>query len=501
MANGINLGIFSKFHDQGVKDAQTGLDRLAGFADKAGIAIAAGLAIGAAAAVNLGIQSAKAASNFEETGAAVKQIFGDASSELESFAKTASTSLGQSQTQFLQGAKTFGIFGQAAGLSAKENVEFAKTLGVLATDLASFNNTSVDEAITSIGAALRGESEPIRRFGVLLDDATLKARALSMGIYDGTGSLTQQQRVMAAYQEILAQTTTQQGDFERTSGGMANGLKTIQAEFENLKIVIGESITPAVEGAIPKIREFIEGFVTDPDFQKYLADLSQILVDMLPKLEPVLNNFGDLLIILLPGLNPLLEAMGGALEGISIAMQNVSEDNATLFKDFENLAYIIANINSGLRDWNDFLDTIESGMGDLGPIATSILEDIFYTLNPVASGLQKIADLIKWINGTTVKTSGISYNNDGSLNRDGNPVTPFAKGGIVTAPTLGLVGEAGPEAIIPLDRFQQVVGGSGANVTININAGLGTDGAALGEQVVNAIRRYERSSGAVFAKA
>ena len=75
------------------------------------------------------------------------------------------------------------------------------------------------------------------------------------------------------------------------------------------------------------------------------------------------------------------------------------------------------------------------------------------------------------------------------------PVTPFADGGIVTAPTLGMVGEAGPEAIIPLSRS----GGSGIGTTINltVNAGMGTDGAAVGEQIVSALRQYQRRNGAL----
>jgi hypothetical protein len=66
---------------------------------------------------------------------------------------------------------------------------------------------------------------------------------------------------------------------------------------------------------------------------------------------------------------------------------------------------------------------------------------------------------------------------------------------------LATIGEAGQaEAVIPLDRLGSF-GGSGTTVNINVNAGMGTDGAAVGEQIVNAIRRYERTSGAVFARA
>jgi hypothetical protein len=68
---------------------------------------------------------------------------------------------------------------------------------------------------------------------------------------------------------------------------------------------------------------------------------------------------------------------------------------------------------------------------------------------------------------------------------------------------LATIGEAGDaEAVIPLSKFDDIVGkrGGGNNIVINVNAGMGTDGAAVGEQIVNAIRRYERTSGAVFAK-
>jgi len=75
-------------------------------------------------------------------------------------------------------------------------------------------------------------------------------------------------------------------------------------------------------------------------------------------------------------------------------------------------------------------------------------------------------------------------------------VTPLANGGIVTAATLGLVGEAGPEAVIPLDRFDSM----GATYNITVNAGVG-DPNKIAQEVVGLIRRYERNSGPVFARA
>ena len=69
----------------------------------------------------------------------------------------------------------------------------------------------------------------------------------------------------------------------------------------------------------------------------------------------------------------------------------------------------------------------------------------------------------------------------------------FATGGIVTKPMMGLVGEAGAEAIIPLDRL----GNMGSTYNISVTAGMGADGKDIGTQIVNALKRYERTNGAI----
>ena len=72
-----------------------------------------------------------------------------------------------------------------------------------------------------------------------------------------------------------------------------------------------------------------------------------------------------------------------------------------------------------------------------------------------------------------------------------------AEGGIVTRATNALIGEAGPEAVIPLDKLDA----TGSTYNIVVNAGIGTNGAEVGREIVAAIKRYERSSGRVFASA
>ena len=77
-------------------------------------------------------------------------------------------------------------------------------------------------------------------------------------------------------------------------------------------------------------------------------------------------------------------------------------------------------------------------------------------------------------------------------------VTPFADGGIVKQPMIGMVGESGPEAIIPLNKAG---GALGNTFNITVNAGVGTDGAAVGRVIVDAIKKFEKTSGPVFASA
>jgi phage-related minor tail protein len=75
-------------------------------------------------------------------------------------------------------------------------------------------------------------------------------------------------------------------------------------------------------------------------------------------------------------------------------------------------------------------------------------------------------------------------------------IPQLADGGIVDKPTIALIGEAGPEAVVPLGR-----GGTGSTININVSAGMGANGNQIGQQIVEAIRRYERASGPVFARA
>ncbi len=209
-------------------------------------------AAAALAAIGLGAKKAvSAASDLNEETSKTDQIFGRQSGTIRKWAAGAATSIGQSKRAAMQAAGTFGLIGQKAGLSGRETARFATKFTGLASDLASFNNTTPEAAVEAIGAAMRGESEPIRKYGVLLDDATLRARALKMGLIRTTKqALTPQQKALAASREILAQTTKAQGDFARTSDGAANRQRIVAAQVENLSAQLGQGLLPAYSAVL-----------------------------------------------------------------------------------------------------------------------------------------------------------------------------------------------------------------------------------------------------------
>ena len=249
-------------------DVQSFGDKVGDFSRKAALAFAAVAAAVGVMAFKIGKDAVLAASDLSETISKVGVLFGDSAKEIEDFADTAAKSLGQSKQQALDAAANFAIFGKSAGLSGEELVKFSTEFVSLAGDLSSFNNVSQDEAINAIGSALRGEAEPLRRFGVLLDDATLRNAALKLGLIATTKeALTPQQKVLAAQKVIYEQTTTAQGDFARTSDGLANKTKILTAELDNTKVIIGEALLPLVlqlatafqEKIVPLIQQFAYG--------------------------------------------------------------------------------------------------------------------------------------------------------------------------------------------------------------------------------------------------
>ena len=226
------------------------------------------------AALKTGItDSIKKASDLNETMSKTKVIFGDSADVIIDKSGEMADAAGLSSQAYMDAAATFGVFGKSAGLAGDDLAGFSGQMVQLSADMASFSNTTPEDAIMAIGAALRGESEPIRRYGVLLDDATLRQKALELGIVSSIkNALTPQQRVLAAQKSILEQTSDAQGDFARTSDGLANQQRILTAEIDNAKVAIGTGLLPTVIDITSAGVDFIQVLTGTYDAAKHAED-------------------------------------------------------------------------------------------------------------------------------------------------------------------------------------------------------------------------------------
>lgn len=219
-----------------------------------------------------GLQSAvMSASNLSESIAKANTVFSNNADEVQAWARTTSKAFGVNRQAALEAAGTYGNLFQAFGVSQKEAFKMSTSLVELAADMASFNNVPIDQALTALRSGLSGEAEPLKRFGVALNEARLKAEAAALGLGTFTGTLPPAIRMQAAYSLVLKDTALQQGDVARTSSGLANQMKFLQAGVADAKASFGELFIPVVlnvvnvlnDKVIPVINDVVEAMKLD----------------------------------------------------------------------------------------------------------------------------------------------------------------------------------------------------------------------------------------------
>jgi len=256
------LGDASQF-DKATKQATTSASKfsnvLTGIGQGAGIAAFANVAnvasMAAGAVVDFVGDSIKAASNLSETIAKSSVIFGDGSDAVIEWAKAAADSMGLSQRAALDAASGFAGLFKTVGIGLDEATEMSQDITALGADMASFFNTDMATALAALKSGLNGESEPLRQFNVFLSETAVTAKLAQMGIKKTGGAFTEAQKATARYALIMEQTGDAQGDFARTSDGLANTQRSLAAEVENLQANIGEDLLPVMIGLMTFVKD------------------------------------------------------------------------------------------------------------------------------------------------------------------------------------------------------------------------------------------------------
>ncbi len=232
------------------------------------------MALGVGAAVGLGaafLNTAKGASDLAEEVDKSKVVFGPVSDEMVKFAEGASD-IGLSTKAALGAAGAFGNMFNTVGIAQGASQDMSETMVKLAADMGSFNNVDPTEMLDKLRSGLSGEAEPLRRFGVLLSEASVKEYAFRKGIAEQGAVLTEAQKVTARYGLILEQTAIQQGNFADTSDGLANSQRRWQAVLENTNDEIGKTAASIELGAI-KVADSVASLAdqTGKDFSDILG--------------------------------------------------------------------------------------------------------------------------------------------------------------------------------------------------------------------------------------
>lgn len=210
-----------------------------------------------------------ASSDLSEAMSAVETVFGRTAGTVLRFSENAARSLGVSREAALSSAGSLGALFKGVGLGKRQMADFSTQLLTTAADLGSFYNVDPGEAMQSLRSGLIGEAEPLRRFGILLTEAATKAKGLELGLGDANGELSEGEKVQARYALILEQVGAAQGDFARTSDGLANSERILRAEIADLSADLGGILLPYAQRGVAIFRQLV-GWVRDlsPEAQR-----------------------------------------------------------------------------------------------------------------------------------------------------------------------------------------------------------------------------------------
>jgi hypothetical protein len=245
------------------------------------ISIAAIAAKAGQALLKLGKDAIQAASDLEEVQNVVDVTFGSSSKQVDAWAKNAIKQFGLTETQAKKFASTIGAMMKSLGVSGTAVTEMSENLAGLAADMASFYNLDFDTAFQKIRSGISGETEPLKQLGINLSAANLEAFALSKGLEKTYKNMSSSEQAMLRYEYLMQATADAQGDFARTTDGLANGSRLLASELEKLKTKVGQPLASAFGIGLEAVNRFISAIFPDETEKRrtILDEINDIQID------------------------------------------------------------------------------------------------------------------------------------------------------------------------------------------------------------------------------
>lgn len=372
-----------------------------------GIAGMLGMA-GAATTLVGGINTAiTAASDWNESLNVLQQAFGKSADSVIAFAKDSSQNVLLTQNAAVQAAGGFGALFTSMKIGQPASAAMSIQLTKLASDLSSFYNVDTNDALESLKSGLVGETEPLRRFGVMLNQAQIQQEAVKLGLISTTKqAMTPAIQAQATYALILEQTSVAQGDAARTAGGFANSQRIASKNLQDALMTIGQMILPLASAALPLLSGALLG----------LVNAIGLVLGVIGPLTPGFAALGVVLIAqAVPGLLatgagalaavPGLFAVGGALNflmgpiGLVVAAVTLlGLAFSTNFLGIGDLVRSVVGTVGGLM--KELAGSLVDGLWTVANAAAAIPGPTQGAMNDLKATLQGAkADIDKW--GTT----------------------------------------------------------------------------------------------------
>lgn len=363
----------SKFRELGIEvdkfgdKAKSSGEKLANIGKKMSATVTLPIVAGLGAAT-------KAASDLEQSVGAVESIFGDAKGPIEEFGETAAETAGLSKRQVNEMASVIGASLQGMGYSVEEAATTVVDLEQRAADMAATFGGSTQDAIEAVASALRGERDPIERYGASLKQVDVNARVAAMGLDTSTTAAKKKADAAATLDLILQATAKTEGAFAREQDTTAGATARAKAELENAAATLGSKLLPIAADAADKIAALASGFANLPDpVQKGVIALAGIAAIS----GPILTAVGNLkkLRDAVKALQTASLSSKGALLGVAGAIGAIAAIGLSTAEDLdEQFGKILDNVTDkfsklGDQDLAASWDEINGTLGTFEAIA------------------------------------------------------------------------------------------------------------------------------------
>jgi len=316
------------------------------------------------------------ASAANETENVLRELFGQPGvDQIKEWSDATSVTLNRSKYQLRESAGTFGALLTPVTKDTDAVRAMSESLAVLGIDLASFYNTTDEEAMLALRSALIGQSEPLLKYAINVQDATLKEYAKTHAIHKSIEKMTQAEKTLLRYKVILEQSTKATGDATRTAGEYANVLRGLQARVKELATELGKRLLPGLKAFYAWTGDMLGalGRLTDTSniFQGAMAALGLVILQTFGGKLWALTAFGlklgiisavfDEIIGFAQGNDSLigrfLDAVGGKgtstkwLEAISRALRDMKRDFLALIEAFRTAPWA--------ETWDNFANKVK----------------------------------------------------------------------------------------------------------------------------------------------